>query len=217
MEAPREKSPAELLATPVQFLKGVGPARAEMLERMGLRTAQEVLFYFPRDYQQMSALRSIRDLEEGVLVSICGVVEEVDQRETGQSKSVLGVLIREGNYYLRALWFNQPYMRQRFKLGQRLLLAGTAKMNGGRWEMAHPQIEHLAEGAEPPAGRVLPVYPLTEGLSQNQVRRIAENVVETCAAAVPEAFPDELLRRGGGSSTRNCSCCNWPWPCGGRR
>jgi ATP-dependent DNA helicase RecG len=131
------------------------------------------------------------------LVSICGVVEEVDQRETGQSKSVLGVLIREGNYYLRALWFNQPYMRQRFKLGQRLLLAGTAKMNGGRWEMAHPQIEHLAEGAEPPAGRVLPVYPLTEGLSQNQVRRIAENVVETCAAAVPEAFPDELLQRHG--------------------
>ncbi len=193
MDAPREKSPAELLATPVQYLKGVGPVRAELLERLGLRTAQEVLFFFPRDYQDMSELRSISDLDENASVSICGVVEETDLRDTGSGRSLLGVLVREGNYYLRALWFNQPYMRQRFPVGRRLLLSGTAKLNGGRWEMVHPKVEFLADDAAPPAGRILPVYALTEGLSQNHMRRIVEHVIELCTAAVPEAFPDEFL------------------------
>jgi ATP-dependent DNA helicase RecG len=193
MAKAHEKTPGELLATPVQFLKGVGPVRAELLERLELRTAADVLFFFPRDYQDMSELRSIAALEEDRLVSVCGVVEEADLRDTGQGRSVVGVLIREGNYYLRALWFNQPYMRQKFRPGQRVLLAGTAKMNGGRWEMAHPKVEYLGEGAEPPAGRILPVYSLTEGLNQNQMRRIVESVVEQCTPAVPEAFPDEFL------------------------
>ncbi len=193
MDASREKSPAELLATPVQYLKGVGPARAALLERLGLRTAQDVLFFFPRDYQDMSELRSITQLEENISVSVCGVVEETDLREIGSGRSLLGVLVREGNHYLRALWFNQPYMRQRFPVGRRLLLSGEVKLNGGRWEMVHPKVEFLADDAVPPAGRILPVYSLTEGLTQSHIRRIVEQVVELCTPAVPEAFPDEIL------------------------
>ena len=78
MNANAEKTPAELLLTPVQFLKGVGPQRAELLERLGLRRAVDLLFFFPRSYQDMSELRGIPQLEENVPVSICGVVEEID-------------------------------------------------------------------------------------------------------------------------------------------
>jgi ATP-dependent DNA helicase RecG len=238
MNHPREKSPAELLATPVQFLKGVGPARAELLERMELRTAADVLFFFPRDYEDMSELRSVAALKEGAPVSVCGVIEEVDQRDSKEGRSLVGALIRDGNHYLRALWFNQPYMVQRLQRGRRVLFSGVAKMNGGRWEMVHPKVEFLVDDAEPPSGRILPVYSLTEGLHQHQMRRIAENVVQSSAAAVPEAFPEEILqqhrlapihtarpeihnptsressRRGAGSSFRSCSSCNWRWRCG---
>ncbi len=188
-----EKTSADILAMPVQYLKGVGPARAEHLERLGLRTVQDILFFFPRDYQDMSELRSIADLHEGVSVSVCGAVEETDLRETGSGRSVLGVLIRDANHFMRAIWFNQPYLRQRFEVGRRILVSGVVKMNGGRWEMVHPKVEFLDGNAVPPAGRILPIYSLTEGLNQQQVRRIVEGVVESSACAVPEAFSDDFL------------------------
>src|SRR5437016_5588560 len=100
------KSPVELLATPVTYIKGVGPARAELLQRLRLFTARDVLFFFPRDYQDLTDMRSIADLEEDKLLSVRGVIEEVELRSTGVGRSMLGVLIRQDRLYLRALWFN---------------------------------------------------------------------------------------------------------------
>src|SRR2546421_619242 len=77
------KSPAEMLATPVTYIKGVGPARAELLERLRLYAARDLLFFFPRDYQDLTDMRSIADLEEDKLLSVRGVVEEVELRSTG--------------------------------------------------------------------------------------------------------------------------------------
>src|SRR6266481_502817 len=135
------KSPAEMLATPVTYIKGVGPARGGLLERLGLQTARDVLFFFPRDYQDLTDMRSIADLEEDKLLSVRGVVEEVDMRSTGIGRSLLGVLIRQDRIYLRALWFNQPFMREKFTRGQDVLFSGKAKFSGGRWEMAHPRVQ----------------------------------------------------------------------------
>src|SRR5438046_2427294 len=116
--AEHERSPAELLATPVQFLKGVGPQRAELLANLGLYYASDVLFQFPRDYEDLSDLRTIVNLEEDKPVSVRGTVEEVDLRETGPGRSLLGVLVRQGPDHLRAVWFNSPYMQQQFRPGQ---------------------------------------------------------------------------------------------------
>jgi ATP-dependent DNA helicase RecG len=106
---------------------------------------------------------------------------------------MLGVLIRQGTLYLRAIWFNQPYMREKFRAGQRVLLAGSPKMQGFRWELVHPQVTWLSEDEEPPAGRILPVYPLTEGLNQPQMRRVAQGVVEQYTDALDEVFPESYL------------------------
>ena len=192
-KSPREKSPAEHLATPVQYLKGVGPDRAELLARLDLHYARDLLFFFPRSYQDMSELRDIDQLEEGKLASVCGVVEEVDLRNTGIGKSLLGVLIRQETRYLRLLYFNQPWRRQTFNPGQRVLVSGEPKLQGLRWEMAHPTVEFLAPDEDAPAGRILPVYSLTEGLNQPTMRRIVQGVVETHTQYVDEVFPDDLL------------------------
>ena len=88
------KSPAQQLATPVQYLKGVGPQRAELLARLDLHYAADVLFNFPRAYQDMSELRSIDQLEAHKLASVAGVIDEVDLRNTGPGKSLLGMLVR---------------------------------------------------------------------------------------------------------------------------
>jgi ATP-dependent DNA helicase RecG len=190
-------SPAELLATPAQFLKGVGPQRAELLAKLDLHYARDFLFFFPRAYQDLSELREIDQLEEGRPASVVGVIEEVDLRNTGPGKSLLGMLLRQGTKYLRCLWFNQPWMRQKLADGRRLMVSGEPKLEGMRWEMIHPRVEFLGDDEDVPGGRILPVYSLTEGINQNQMRRIVGGVVDSCAAAVEDVFPDAFLAAHG--------------------
>jgi ATP-dependent DNA helicase RecG len=192
MTAP-EKNPAQLLATPVQFLKGVGPQRADLLARLGLATLRDVLFFFPRDYQDLSDFRQVHQLEEDKLQSVCGTVEDIELRGSSSGRCVLGILVQAGTGYLRGLWFNQPFMRERFSLGQRVVLSGKPRRDGLMWEMAHPKVETLAEDEEEPAGRILPVYPLTEGLQQWQIRKIVQEAVDAHAGALEEVFPPEYL------------------------
>ena len=189
------KTAAERLAVPVQYLKGVGSQRATLLERLGLRTACDLLFFFPRDYQDLSELRAIEQLTEGVPVSVSGVVEEVELRNTGAGRCVLGVLVRQGTHFLRAVWFNQPFLRERFNEGQRVLVSGVPRSRGFRWEMSHPRVVPLADDEEPAAGHILPLYSLTEGINQALMRRIVRGVVEEYVEIVEETFPAEYLAR----------------------
>jgi ATP-dependent DNA helicase RecG len=186
------KTPHEKLRTPVQFVKGVGPQRAPLLEKLGLKTAADVLFHFPRDYQDLTNLKSIAELAEGEEASICGVIEEVELRNTAPGRSVLGVLIKDDSDYLRAVWFNQPFMQQKLRRGERVLLSGVVRQSGLRWEIAHPRVETL-QPDETPAGSILPIYPLTEGLSLAAMRRIAQQVVDEYAPLVEETFPEDFL------------------------
>jgi ATP-dependent DNA helicase RecG len=187
------KSIAELLATPVQFLKGVGPRKAELLERLGLRYARDVLFFFPRDYEDLTVRREINELVEDELQTVTGVVQDVDLRNTGPGRCILGVLVQGKTGYLRALFFNQPYLRERFVTGQRVMLAGKVKREGLVWEMVHPKVTPLADGEEEPTVGILPIYPLTEGLQQWQLRRIVRDAVAEYADLLEEAFPLPFL------------------------
>ena len=175
----------------MQFLKGVGPQRAELLNKLGLKTAADLLFFFPRDYQDASRLVKIAEAADGELVSICATVEEVDLHNTGPGKSYLGVLVRDETEYLRAVWFNQPFMRRRFHDGMRVVLTGTVNINGLRPEMHHPAISQLADDEQPGDGQILPVYPLTEGLRQHQLRKITAGVLDDSARLLEETFPDD--------------------------
>src|SRR5262249_52176796 len=100
----------------------------------------------------------------------------------------------QGTRYLRCLWFNQPWMRQKLAEGRRVLISGEPKLEGMRWEMAHPRVEVLADDEDAPAGRILPVYSLTEGINQSQMRRIVSGVVESHASLVDDVFPDDYLQ-----------------------
>lgn len=192
------KSSAEQLLAPVQFLKGVGPERAALLERLGVRSIADLLFLFPRDYQDLTDFRPMNQLEEDKWISVCGQVEEVDFRlwpETG--RSLVGVLVMDQTGYVRAVWFNQLFMREKFARGQRVVLTGRPRRRGLVWQMHHPKVVWLEEDEQPPPGRILPVYPLTEGLQQYQIRRLVERALDEYAGYLEEAFPPEFLQEHG--------------------
>src|SRR5690348_7959183 len=91
----REQTPAEALATPAEFVRGVGPQRAELLARLGIRTAGDLIFFFPRDYEDLTDRRDIGDLEEDHVQTVRGEVVEIDGRSSGFGKSVVGVLVKQ--------------------------------------------------------------------------------------------------------------------------
>lgn len=194
--------PAQTLATPIVDVATVRPPQAAQLARLGLRTVRDLLFNFPRDYEDLSDLRAVDQLEADVLQTVRGTVEEVDSRSTGFGKSRVGVLISDRGLLLRATWFNQPFMREKFKVGQRVQFSAKPKMRGGRWEMTHPHVIWLGDEFATPDQQastrdLQPVYPLTEGLSQYHMRRIAGEVVPRFAEVPDEVFSDQLLAEYG--------------------
>src|SRR5262249_613134 len=151
-------------------------------------------FNFPRDYQDLTDLRSIDALEEDRLQSVRGTVEEVDIRNTGMGRSIVGVLVRHDRHYLRAIWFNMPFMADKFRQGHEVLLWGKPRLKGGRWEMSHPQVQWIdAEEGDDAGRQLLPVYPLTDGLNQAAMRKIARQAVDSYSDAVDDRLPGEYL------------------------
>jgi ATP-dependent DNA helicase RecG len=186
----RPATPVQQLATPVQYLKGVGPQRAELLKRLGLNTARDVLFYFPRDYQDFTDQREVAQLEEGMLQSVRGAIEEVDFRTTASGGCILGMLVRTSTGYVRGLWFNQPHLREKYVHGQKVLLCGKPKYEGLVWQMHHPRVETLDAEEDEPVGLILPVYPLTEGLQQWHLRKIVRGALDGYLDLLDEVFPE---------------------------
>lgn len=181
-----------------QYVRGVGPARFALLNRLGIQTVQDLLFYLPRDYEDLSDLRRIAELEPERLQTVVGEVVEIRSRTTRRGMNVLSVVVHDGSGVLEAVWFNQPYLVHKFRYGQRLAVSGKPKRTAsGFWQMAHPRVQPLEtdETLSAENARVLPIYPLTEGLRQEQLRRIIRHAVEQYASLVPEILPDELRAR----------------------
>lgn len=184
------------LLTPVAYLKGCGPARAELLAKLGIRTIRDLLFYFPRDYQDLTELESIAEFEEVKAVTVLGTVEEVDSARTGRG-TIVGVLVRQGEHFVRAVWFNQPFLREKFRAGQTVLVSGKPKLRGKRWEMSHPIMKLVETGDQVPRGDLLPVYPLTEGLNQYRLRTLVKAALAACNDQLDEVFPESYLAEHG--------------------
>jgi ATP-dependent DNA helicase RecG len=101
--------------------------------------------------------------------------------------------VTQSGHYARAVWFNQPYMRQKFQPGQEVLVTGVPRRTGLTWELHHPQVQWLEADLETPRGRLLPVYRLTAGLDQRQLRQVTRAALEQFADALDETFPLDFL------------------------
>jgi ATP-dependent DNA helicase RecG len=189
-------SAKQILLTPAEQLPGVGGRWAKLLAKRGIRTVSDLLFDFPRDYLDLSDERPIAKLEGDKLQTVRGKVLEVATSSSGFGKSRVSILLKDPSGHLRANWFNQPFMSKKFHEGQHLLLTAKPKWHGLMWEMSHPQITWLAEEEATATGKqLLPVYSLTEGLSQYHMRRMAEIAVDNYAEVPEEVFPPALLEQ----------------------
>lgn len=181
------------LTTPVQFVKGAGPVRAELLARLNLRTVADLLFNLPRDYLDLTRVVAPDELREGELQTVRGRVVDRDARRLRDGRSVSAVLLDCGHDFVRGVWFNQTWVYQRFVEGSLVLFSGKPKRNARRWEFHHPRVQWLDEDDTESHGGVLPRYGLTEGLRMHEMRRIMRIAVEEFSELVPDSLPESFL------------------------
>ena len=187
------------LDKPVQFLKGVGPKRAELLKRLGLLTARDVLYHVPRRYEDASTVQRIGALEPGMDATIVGTVVSKGVLPTRKGLRIFQAVVRDRTGLIECSWPGQPFLDRILRKGDVLLITGTVKFFHGR--QLHPR-EHviLAREGEETAdgtGKVFPVYPATEGLTQREIRKLlADNLdgLLPLLDAEDETLSPELLR-----------------------
>ena len=135
----------------------------------------------------------IADLQEDVPASFVATISEIDLRTTQAGKSILGVLVEDDSGAARLMFFNQGFRMDQLSRGMRLLISGKPKLSGLRMELVHPKLVPLDEDESPGDQAIMPVYPLTEGINQSQMRRIARSVVDALANELAEVMPDGML------------------------
>ncbi len=187
------RSSAIQWSTPIQFVPGVGEQRRPLFERLGIYKAGGAVFFFPRDYDQPAVLTPIGQLREGKPASVIGIIEEVEIASKANGRSILGVLVTNETGAIRLTYFNQPYRLEHMQRGSRVVVSGEPRLAGFRWEFVHPKVTVLDEAEPLPESRILPVYPLVEGLKQSQLRKVMNHIIEQLADQVEEAL-DESLR-----------------------
>lgn len=184
------------LQTPVQFVRGAGPVRADLLARLNLQSVADLLFNLPRDVLDLSKVVSVFELKPETLQTVSGVVVDRDAKETSKGMAIVAILLQSDGGFVRGVWFNQPYMLRKFELGQRVLFSGKPKFNQRRWEFSHPHLQFLGDDeGDDATGGVLPRYGLTEGLRQHEMRRLTQHATEDFAHLVPELLPEAFRAR----------------------
>jgi ATP-dependent DNA helicase RecG len=175
----------------VQYLKGVGPSRAELLAKLDIRTVGDLLFHFPRSYDDLTNVRSMDNIQAGVLQTVQGEVVEIEGKELADGRRVTQVVISDPNgKCVAGVWFNSLMIVGKVHYGQKVAFSGKPKWYREYWTMNHPRVQVLNDAES--KLEVVPVYPLTEGLYPDGLRAAIRSALEKAAQAVVENLPDPV-------------------------
>jgi ATP-dependent DNA helicase RecG len=195
-EPPSKRAQIPLHA-PLTNLSGVGPKTANTLAKLGLKTLGDLLWHLPRRYDDYSQLQPINRLWYGQEVTVIGTVERIQLRPVrGGKMKLVEAVIGDGTGNLKVTWFNQPWIANRLKPGKAVVLSGKIDQYLGHLTMNNPEWEPL-EGPQLHTNRIVPVYPLTAGVSGKWLRRITHSVVTRYAPAVPDPLPEQVRAEAG--------------------
>jgi len=156
-----------LLQGSAQYLKGVGPRRARLVERLGIRTIADALYHLPRRYEDRSRFIPIASARPGQSDTLRGTVRGVKHWRSPRGRWVLEVAVGDETGVVHCLWFNQPYLRHRFAEGAELIIYGRVE-RFQKLQVVAPEYELVESSADPTIhmGRIVPVYPTIHELPQ---------------------------------------------------
>jgi ATP-dependent DNA helicase RecG len=182
------------LRRPVQDLKGVGPARAEMLGHLGIASVADLLLHMPRSYDDLSQVRGFDELTAGEMQTVVGEVVELDSKHLDDGRRVFSAVIADPKgRCLEGVWFNQVVVARQLRYGLKVAFSGKPKWFRGHWTMQHPRVEVLEQSkGEEPSRQIIPIYPLTEGLNPEHLRDYIRQALSLGAEHVVEMLPPQI-------------------------
>jgi ATP-dependent DNA helicase RecG len=183
---------------PLTVLTGVGKVMADKYESVGVKTLGDLLYYFPRRYDDYSQLKPINRLQYGDELTIIATVQSyLTTQLKNRNMSRIEVVVSDGTGFLRLVFFRggdtAHYLENRFQRGSQLVVSGKVEMYLGRLQMANPDFEPL-EKTHLNTNGIIPVYPLTAGLTQNEVRRDIHQVINFYCNRVADFLPADIKR-----------------------
>lgn len=187
-------APSAPQASSIRYLKGVGPKRAQALEKFGIYTLRDLLYLFPRRYEDRGQFKSIFHLTPGETVSFRAEILKVTLKRLRGRMTILEVLLGDDTGVIPAVWFNQPYLKDNFQQGRQGIFFGKIDFYQNKLQLSSPEYEILEEGEEAVhTGRITPVYPLTEGLFQRSLRNTLSELVGTqLAGCIKDPYPESF-------------------------
>ena len=179
------------LATGVRELPGIGEARAKSLDKLGLRTAGDLMSYFPRHYDDRTKITNIRDAQEGESVCISAMVAESPKlSRIRKGLELIKVKVVDESSAMTVTFFNQNYVKDALRPGETYVFYGKVEVMGRARQMTNPVFER--EGHARFTGCIMPVYPLTHGVSNNLLAGLTRRCVDDCAGQMPELLPEKI-------------------------
>ena len=188
----------DLQETSVQFLKGVGPSRKKMFAQLGIENIEDLLYFFPRRYEDRRQMTPIAGVKVGEVYTVSGKIIASDNRQAWFThKHVCKISVSDDSGTITGIWFNQPYMAQYFRNDQRVVMHGKVEMYKDDLQIVSPEYEIIEDDDDESLsiGRIVPIYPLTKGKTQRYLRRIIKFCLDRYVANLKDVLPYSLRQK----------------------
>lgn len=183
----------EGLNAPTTVVRGIGQKQSELLAKLNLHTIEDMIYFFPRRYDDYSEMKLIKDLSYGEEVTIIAWIKSINTFTTrNKNRKIIQVVVSDDTGSIQLLWFNQEYQLRYLRKNMFLSISGKIEQYMGRLVMYHPDYEQIDQ-QQLNTKRIVPVYSLTARLSQRWLRRVMYNVVTYWAPKIPEFMTEYIL------------------------
>ena len=186
--------PPQSVDSPVTELQGIGQRRAEQLSRLGVKTIRDLLYLFPHRYSDFQTMKPICQLKYGEVVTVVGTIKETRVRRGRGGQDIVTSIISDGTGTVQVTWFNQPYLLQALRAGRQAVISGKVDEFLGRLVFTSPEWEILTRELIHTKG-IIPIHPLTKGISARWMRRQMKRVVDYWTLRLPDHLPSEVRER----------------------
>ena len=173
-------------------IKNVGTQRAKLLNNLGIYTVEDIIEYFPRDYEDRRSLREISDLMENTENTFSATVEKAVENVYIGKMYISRTRVYDDSGSVNVIWYNQKYIKNAVKKDCQDMFTGKVQIKNGRREVISPEFEILEKEELLNSGRIIPVYPLTKGLSQKVLRSIIKYTIDNTKNALDDFLPKSI-------------------------
>ncbi len=178
----------------IQYVKGIGPKKAYKLNKLGIFTLKDLLYYFPRQYEDRNNLKKIADLKNEDKATVKGIISNISTRNPKKGMTLTKVDIKDETGVAKLVFFNQPYISNTFRSGDTVLVFGKVKKEFKNTELTSCEIEHLTNSPKNTC-KIMPIYPLTFGVTNKEIISIIKSVLSNKELVIKDYLPKHIIEK----------------------